>query len=666
MKIRRILAITGCCFIIIGVLAALPWLQPALFNLLAKPMGRYPSSTAGVRLQIAGVIVAVSGVLLVLTSLSWLSVVNLWLRRLSTRLGRLNAGLVRWLEKYVTLTAPVAAAQDEASHQTKKINIWDWAAAAGFLLFAVCYFIGRLQGNFPNVDLGGDAANIASFAAAWAHPEYFRGDALLGNLDNIRIYATIHIPLLQWLNRLLGSYGLAMVSLLAPHIFIQMLGFYIFGRVVFKNRYWAFLLAIATTTPFLMNLGERWGIMEEPVPRFTFQAVLPYLLTLAWIWRNQPRRWPWVMAFTGAMVYLHPVSTPAWALAIWLAMWLFIPLRWSWTKRVGFMFANGLIMLLVAAPFIINYVGHHVQGQSLSYELVYYIVDTFFPPNLINVPAALVDFLLLTLVSGLLPLAIIAYILLRIFKRDDPEGLRLIYGWMAGLALMSIIIPWIEHTVERYLRMVPYETELTRGLRYFVPFMLLICLWTLSELHSRWKNPARSRLVALVGALLVGLWVITNPPDPDFFQKTVACLAKGQVICSSPTDMDLALAAIKEQVPPGAPIFSSGSLFGDGSYSLGVRYVAERPLVFSYKDRGLLAYSNAQALNQWHEIYKQMEYFYSNPRRALKVQTILDLMKQYKIDYLLLDFNPGPNNLDLLNGQEIYHNKTYYLVKLQQ
>jgi hypothetical protein len=107
-------------------------------------------------------------------------------------------------------------------------------------------------------------------------------------------------------------------------------------------------------------------------------------------------------------------------------------------------------------------------------------------------------------------------------------------------------------------------------------------------------------------------------------------------------------------------------MFGDDTYSLGVRYMAERPLVFSYKDRGLLAYSNAQELNQWHEIYKQLEYFKSNPRRALKVQTILDLMKQYKIDYLLLDFNPGPNNLNLLNGQDIYHNKTYYLVRLLQ
>jgi hypothetical protein len=324
-------------------------------------------------------------------------------------------------------------------------------------------------------------------------------------------------------------------------------------------------------------------------------------------------------------------------------------------------------MLLVAAPFILNYVGHHVQGQTLSYDLVYYIVDTFFPADLINVPAAAGHFLLLTLKSGLLPLSIIAFILIRILKREDNEGLRLILGWLGGLALMSIIIPWIEHTVERYFRMVPYETELTRSLRYFVPFMLLFCLWTLSELQRRWKNPARARSVAFVGALLVGLWVVTNPPDPAFFQKTVDCLTKGQLVCASPTEMDQVLAAIKIEVPPASPIFSSGSLLGlDGSYSLGVRYVSERPLVFSYKDRGLLAYSNAQALNQWHEIYKQMEYFRTNPRRALKVQTILDLMKQYKIDYLLLDFDPGPNNLNLLNGTVIYSNKTYFLVSLSQ
>jgi hypothetical protein len=666
MKIRRVLYITGLCFIVIGVLAALPWIQPPLFRQLTKLMGRYPSSTAGIKLQIGGLILVVTGLLLVLTGHSWLSVVKLWLQSVSHGYHRIEAGLTRWLEKYVTLTGVSAPPQEQAPLKTKQIALWDWAAAASFLLFALFYFIGRLQDNFPFVDLGGDAANIASFAAAWAHPEYFRGDALLGNLDNIRIYATIHIPLLQWLKGITGNYGLAMVSTLAPHIFIQMLGFYIFGRVVFKNRYWAFLLAVATTMPFIMNLGERWGIMQEPVPRFTFQAVLPYLLTLAWVWRKQPRRWPWVMAVTGAMVYLHPVSTPAWALAIWLAMWLFIPVSWLWLKRLGFMFANGLIIALVAAPFILNYTGHHVQGQSLSYELVYYIVDTFFPPNLINIPAAVGEFLLLTLVSGLLPLSIVAFFLLRILKRDDGDGLRLILGWMAGLALMSVIFPWIEHTIERYLRMVPYETELARGLRYFVPLMLLFCLWTLSELQRHWKNPARARSVALLGACLVGLWVITNLPDPQLFQKAAACLAKGQLVCSSLTDMDQALVAIKEMVPPGSPIFSSSSMFGDDTYSLGVRYNAERPLVFSYKDRGLLTYSNAQALNQWHEIYKQMEYFKSNPRRALKIQTIMDLRKQYSFDYLLLDFAPGPNNLKLMGGQDIYHNKTYYLVKLGQ
>ena len=666
MKPRRSLFITGLCFIIVGIIAAMPWIQIHLFSLLARLMGRYPSSTAGVRLQIAGLLLAFIGILLI-TSRSWLPTIK---PRLQLWVGgylRFKTGLSRRLEKYVILPGSAGAPQEVSPQGIRKINIWDWAAAAGFLLFALFYFIGRLQGNFPNVSLGGDAANIASFAAAWAHPDYFRGDALLGNLDNIRIYATIHIPLLQWLNGILGSYGLAMVSMLAPHIFIQMLGFYIFGRVVFKNRYWAFLLAVATTAPFIMNLGERWGIMEEPVPRFTFQAVLPYLLTLAWMWRNQPRRWPWVMAFTGALVYLHPVSTPAWALAIWLAMWLFIPASWSWIKRLGVMFANGLIMLLVAGPFILNYIGHHVQGQTLSYELVYYIVDTLFPENLINVPAAVGQFLLLTLESGLLPLAIIAFFLIRVFKRDDNEGLRLILGWLGGLALMSIVIPWIEHTVERYFRMVPYETELTRSLRYFVPFMLLFCLWTLSELQRRWKNPVRARLVPFVGALLVGLWVATNPPNPAFFQKTVACLTRGHLVCASPTDMDQVLAAIRVEVPPGSPIFSSESLLGnDGSYSLGVRYVSERPLVFTYKDRGLLAYSNAQALNQWHEIFKQMENFRGNYPRTLKVQTLLDLIKQYKIDYLLLDFDPGPNNLKLLNGQIVYYNRTYYLVSLRQ
>ena len=101
--------------------------------------------------------------------------------------------------------------------------------------------------------------------------------------------------------------------------FLQLLGFYFFGRVLFRSRFWALLLALLTAMPFLdVGVGEIWGIWRDALPRISFQTVLPYLLTLVVLWRSQPRRWPWLMILAGLMVYLHSVSTPAWA---WRSGW---------------------------------------------------------------------------------------------------------------------------------------------------------------------------------------------------------------------------------------------------------------------------------------------------------------------------------------------------------
>ena len=56
-----------------------------------------------------------------------------------------------------------------------RLNHWDWLFALAFLAFAVVYFLGRLQGNYPIVILTGDGGNIASYAAAQDHPDWFTG-----------------------------------------------------------------------------------------------------------------------------------------------------------------------------------------------------------------------------------------------------------------------------------------------------------------------------------------------------------------------------------------------------------------------------------------------------------------------------------------------------------
>ena len=162
------------------------------------------------------------------------------------------------------------------------INRWDGLVVVLFVGFAGLYFLGRLQSNYPILILSGDAGNITSFAAAQAQPELFRGDPVLGEGNLTGFYANIDIPIIKALAPLAGGdYAWAYTWLVAPHIFLQLLGFYILGRVLLRKRIWAFLLALLTAMPFLdVGLGEFWGIWRTPFPGSLFR-------------RRCPTCWPW-------------------------------------------------------------------------------------------------------------------------------------------------------------------------------------------------------------------------------------------------------------------------------------------------------------------------------------------------------------------------------------
>ena len=260
----------------------------------------------------------------------------------------------------------------------KKINRWDLAFTLVFLAFAGVYFLGRLQANYPIVILTGDGGNIASYAAALDHPGWFQADPALGNSSNIGIYATIHIPLIRALYRLTGDYGLAYAWLVLPQTFLQLLGFYILGLVIFKNRFWAFMLAFLTAmTVINIGLGEIWGVWQDALPRVTFQSLLPFLLALTLVWKDRPGRWPWLMLFAGLLVYVHPISAPAWGLAIWLSLWLLQPKGWSWKRRSLVMLGLGFLFLLVLTPYALNYLSYRGRDQSADYNTVMVILQNY-------------------------------------------------------------------------------------------------------------------------------------------------------------------------------------------------------------------------------------------------------------------------------------------------
>ncbi len=545
------------------------------------------------------------------------------------------------------------------------VNRWDGLAVLTFLAFASLYFLGRLQGNYPVVILTGDGGNIASYAAALDHPDWFQSDPALGDSNNIGIYATIHIPLIRLLNRLTGDYGMAYAWLVPLQTFLQLLGFYLLGRTLFKNRFWAFLLAFLTAmTVINIGLGEIWGVWQDALPRVTFQSLLPFLLALVLIWRDRPGRWPWLMVFAGLLVYVHPISAPAWGLAVWLSLWLLQPKGWKWKRRVLVMLGLGALFLAVLTPFVVNYLSYRGRDQGADYTTVMTILQTYSPANLLDVPAALGTFLWNMTRSLLLPVALAGFAATWLLKKNDRTPVKVVLFWMAGIFAASVMIPFAEQIIEQRLHILPFETELVRCIRYFVPLFLLFWLWPLAELAPRLVKPQARGAVISLGIVLFGFWGATNRPALGDMLDAAVCFTKGHLVCAAERPLDELILTLRSETQPGEGVLVFNEDTAYTSQSLSVRYAALRPLVYSLRDSGILGYSDRSALPGWLETTQQMDSLRAMTDPQARLAGLVPLAVSLNADYLVVDFQVAPETLSSLPVTVVMQNEGYILLQL--
>ncbi|NTV37905.1 MAG: hypothetical protein HGA82_01750 [Anaerolineales bacterium] len=549
--------------------------------------------------------------------------------------------------------------------RSSRINRWDWLVVLVFAAFAVLYFLGRLQGNYPVVILSGDAGNIASYAAAADHPDWFANDPALGSAGNAGIYATVHIPLIRALARLTSDYGMAYAWLVLPQTFLQLLGFYVLGRVLFKSRFWAFLLAFLTAMPVLkIGLGENWGVLQDALPRVTFQSLLPFVLVLVLVWKDEPKRWPWLMVFAGLLVYAHPISAPAWGLAIWLSLWLLQPKAWTWKRRVLVMLGLGLLFLATLTPFALNYLSYRGRDQSADYATVMAILETYSPANLLNVPAALGNFLWNSTRSLLLPVALLGLVATWLLKKTDRTPVKVVLLWMTAIFLTSIVIPFGERLVEQQLHILPFETELVRCIRYFVPLLLLFWLWPLAELAPRFDKPQTRAAVVVLGLVLFGFWGATNRPAVGDMLDAVTCFTHGRLVCPAERPLDELILTLRVETQPGEGVLVFNDDTTYTSQMLSVRYSALRPMVYTLRDAGILGYSNRAALPGWLETTGQMDAIRALTDPSARLEQLVPLAEQLGAAYLVVDFAVPSEALTGLPVTVLMQNDGYLLLQL--
>jgi hypothetical protein len=550
-----------------------------------------------------------------------------------------------------------------------RIFTWPDVAVFGlFVLLATAYALGRGTGFQPFLFLDADAAKLASWAAALDHPELFAGDSSLGDTSDFRYYFTIHLPLLRALTKVTGHYGSSFSALLWPHIVVQLVAFYTLGRVLFGSRLFALLLALVTFPPVSLNLWETWGAMPDALPRITFQALLPFVLAGTLLTLDRPSRWPWILAALGLLMYAHPVSTPAWALAVWGGLWLCHPAGWSTLRRFSTMFGLGLVFLAVAGPFAWIYLTQHEHGFSaeIPVEEIRTIFSALLPPEYFDAGYALRQFIgLWWNAEGLLWVgAALGGGCVWVLRPRDRRAVLVVAAWGVGIAFVSFAVPYVEQTIERAIGAAPVDILLTRNLRYLVPLGLIFCLWGLAAIagSDRPSSPRRFAAQALATVLVWAWWV---PHFPPALTNLVACVQLGALNCQPGSWLEAAEAieAVRRETPPRARILPTRF-----AHSVQIRFHALRPVVHSRWDPAVLTMGNHEKLLAWYEVHREQQRIRQLPPPE-RAPAFLRLADRLGADYVLVDRSHRPEDFPLEGAlapahRLVWRNRSFALVDL--
>ena len=534
---------------------------------------------------------------------------------------------------------------------------------AGLLLLfaglAVCFQISRTHLVPDFMDLTGDAANIAGFAAALDHPDFFEGDGLLADPRNFRFYATIHLPLIRLLAKLTGSYGNAFASTLGVHLFLQLTGFFILGRVLFRSRFWAFVLALVTLPYVSVGLVTHWGLSADAIPRMSFSSLFGFLLAAALYWRSSPLAWPGIMLAAGLLMYVHPVSAPTAAFAVWLGFWAMKPASWSRSAQGGYMLFLGLVFLLAALPFLAVYLSSHEHGRVDHYDQIMSILEYRFVGGFMNVPLGLAKIFAHLIQSMVLPMGVLGACVLFRWGNPDRKILITLGLWLLGIVLAAGALPWAVSALNQAMRALPVQIDLIRGLRLAVPLLLIIFVWGLAEME------AGERRLLHGGLLLAGCWFAFHARMPVQAPLIDAPLSAAEVVIlgkqGTPERADVrdAVQAVRKLTPPRSRIFTL-----DRGTALRVRYAALRPVVLCSKDGGALAYTNLAELTRWYPAIKRFRALRGLPWSRHKANGLLHMAREFRADFLLSE--GGAEVAALFEGAAlVWTNGSFFLIRVQ-
>lgn len=419
-----------------------------------------------------------------------------------------------------------------------------------FILVGISFFLGRWQGNIPFLDLGGDAANVATYAAVLDHPENFKNDFYFNDKQNFSYYVSFHVPYLRAFAPIFGGYGLAYLTLLIPIISIHGTGFYFLGKAFYKNRIWAFILALTSLIIIYTESMDYWGIYEDPQPRMLFGAFFPWVLLLAYRSLENSKLRVITMICVGLMLYINPVSVPGVALSIWLSFLIFKPKETKISRHLLEMLLYGAIFLIITIPFLVIYLqSREIVPSGVNYsDAINYFESSYMA--MFNVKDTLFSYLTNLSTAFLLPLAIVSSFLVYNYTNKKRE-LSLLLVWILGIFLVAIGLTYLVDIITKETETIPFLLQMTRDLRYIVPLLEIIVFLPISYRYNLIKDEQGQVSLRRYAYLIVGIGILyafvygfrevtkERLEMNMYAQKTVNCLFTKQVFCLDQGDEDL-------------------------------------------------------------------------------------------------------------------------------
>lgn len=498
------------------------------------------------------------------------------------------------------------------------------------------------RGQVPFPFLGTDLANISSYAAALMEPGRFAGDIAIGDPQNFRFYMALHVPLLMWLEPLLGDFGSAALVLLAVVIFLQTAGYYVLGRAIFARRLPAICLALVALGKVDFTV-DYFGTYTDAEPRFLFQSLLPWLLAAVLWWSVRVRTWPWIMAVAGLLIYVHPVSAPSVGFATWLGLWAYRPQAMSIRTITFRMGIAGASFLAVCTPFLWVYLTSREYGISDDYVMMFeaqrrLIGPIFFDVRL-YVGEMLKSWTVWLLVTWGLSGAIVAYRL----QRAVSEMFVFWTLWAIGIALSSVGIAAVEQRASQAYGVLPAGIDLVRNARYLALVLVVFGVWGSWCLAQRMaENRARCAMTAVALAFLA-----VNRPGMIPVRHTLQCWAEGRLLCPRAewANEIATLSFLRNELPPRTRVLTALQLYVDLGFEMAIRYHARQPIVFNPKDAGsTLSYGNWDALRQWLAIEQHPARW--PPDASSRLAYAMELAHATAADVVVTDLPPNPEVLD--------------------